>query len=36
MFEGQFSGGVKNGQGTFNWRDGSKYIGDFRDNEIEG
>lgn len=28
-YEGYFAGGLKNGQGTFNWTDGDKYVGEW-------
>lgn len=35
-YEGEFKHGVKHGQGTFTFADGSTYIGEFVDNSISG
>ena len=28
---GEYKDGLKNGQGTFTWNDGGKYVGEFKD-----
>ena len=33
-YEGQVENGIPNGQGTFTSSDGSKYVGEFKDDEL--
>ena len=35
-YEGAYKNGKKNGVGKFDWPDGSYYLGEFVENEIEG
>ncbi len=36
VFEGDILNGVPNGQGTFTWSNGEKYVGEFKDGEKHG
>ena len=35
-YTGEVSNGVRHGQGTFTFADGSKYVGEFRDHKYHG
>ena len=34
MYVGEFKNGLKNGQGTYTWSDGSKYVGEWKGDEM--
>lgn len=36
VYSGQFKNGLKDGEGQFNWIDGSSYKGDFRKDQRHG
>ena len=33
-YEGEYSNGLKHGQGSMTYSDGSKYVGEFKDNDL--
>lgn len=36
VFEGNFTNGLKNGKGTYKWKNSCKWIGNFSQNEMDG